>query len=63
MDMIWEGFKVFMENRTGFNKNFGKWFMTNVIRTINKYRLISEGEKIAVALSGGKDSVTLLYIL
>lgn len=30
---------------------------------IEKYKLLEKGEKIFVALSGGKDSVTILYIL
>ncbi len=47
----------------GFDKNFGKWFVNDVLRAIRKYELISENEEIAVALSGGKDSSTLLYIL
>lgn len=46
-----------------FDKNFGKWFINDVLRAIRKYKLINENEKIAVALSGGKDSTTLLYIL
>jgi len=46
-----------------FDKNFGKWFINDVLRAIRKYELISENEEIAVALSGGKDSTTLLYIL
>nr|MCR4879964.1 tRNA 2-thiocytidine(32) synthetase TtcA [Bacilli bacterium] len=29
----------------------------------NKYNLINHGDKIVVGLSGGKDSVTLLYAL
>ncbi len=32
-------------------------------RTISKYRMIAPGEKIAVAVSGGKDSLSLLKIL
>jgi tRNA 2-thiocytidine biosynthesis protein TtcA len=46
-----------------FNKNYGKWFINNVLKAISRYEMIESGEKIAVALSGGKDSITLLYIL
>ncbi len=46
-----------------FDKNFGKWFINDVLRAIRRYELIGQDEKIAVALSGGKDSTTLLYIL
>ncbi len=34
-----------------------------VFETIKKYRLLSKKDKIAVALSGGKDSFTVLYLL
>ncbi|MBU2577058.1 MAG: TIGR00269 family protein [Nanoarchaeota archaeon] len=34
-----------------------------VAETIKKYSLVSEGDKIVVALSGGKDSTSILYIL
>ncbi|MDW7739126.1 MAG: tRNA 2-thiocytidine biosynthesis TtcA family protein [Bacillota bacterium] len=41
----------------------GKWFFTRVKRTIYNFKMISEGDKVAVGLSGGKDSAALLYIL
>ena len=34
-----------------------------VRETIEKYSLFRKNEKIAVALSGGKDSTSILYIL
>lgn len=42
---------------------FVKYFERKVYRTINNYDLISKNDKIGVALSGGKDSLTLLYLL
>src|SRR5574344_213578 len=32
-------------------------------RAIDDYKMIEEGDKIAIGLSGGKDSMSLLYIL
>ena len=32
-------------------------------RAIDDYQMIEEGDKIAVGISGGKDSLTLLYAL
>ena len=32
-------------------------------RAVDDYKMIQEGDKIAVALSGGKDSITLLLAL
>ncbi len=34
-----------------------------VAETIKKYNLISDGDKVVVALSGGKDSTSIVYIL
>lgn len=46
-----------------YNKNYGKWFINDVLRAIKRFSLIEHNDSVAVALSGGKDSTTLLYIL
>jgi tRNA(Ile)-lysidine synthase TilS/MesJ len=45
------------------NRNYGKWFASDVLRAIRRYAMIEPGGRVAVALSGGKDSATLLFIL
>jgi len=52
-----------MAVKKGYDKHYGKWFLHDVLRAITTYDLIREGERVCVALSGGKDSTTLLYIL
>src|SRR3989338_6510269 len=42
--------------------HFMDYFEEKVISTINKYRLIERNDKICVATSGGKDSLTVLYL-
>ncbi len=37
--------------------------LSQVRKAVDEYRLIDEGDKIAVGISGGKDSLTLLYAL
>ena len=32
-------------------------------KAVDEYHMIEEGDKIAVGISGGKDSLTLLYAL
>ena len=40
-----------------------KQILSGIRKAIDEYRMIEEGDKIAVGLSGGKDSVTLLLAL
>ena len=40
-----------------------KLFLEKFLKTIKKYSMISRGERILIALSGGADSVALLYSL
>lgn len=41
----------------------GKWFFTRVKRTIYDFKMIDNDDRVAVGISGGKDSAALLYIL
>lgn len=43
--------------------HFKEYVVRRVRRVIEKYRMIEEGERVLVALSGGKDSLVLLHIL
>lgn len=42
--------------------HFFNYFEDKVFKTINKFQLIERGDKICVATSGGKDSLTVLYL-
>ena len=44
-------------------EEFNEKIFTRINDLINEYELIKEGEKIAIALSGGKDSVLTLHAL
>ncbi|MDS1030847.1 ATP-binding protein [Bacillota bacterium LX-D] len=44
-------------------KSDSKWFLTKVKRALKDFQMIDPGDRIAVGLSGGKDSTSLLYIL
>lgn len=52
-----------MNVRKEQKSSYGKWFLTDVIRAVNAYGLLEPGEDVCVALSGGRDSTTLLFIL
>lgn len=44
-------------------KSWEHWFLTDVKRAIRDYGMISSGDRVAVGVSGGKDSMSLLYVL
>lgn len=55
---------VLQNNRAGMCKScFFKYFERKFNRTISQFKLIEPNEKIGVAVSGGKDSLSLLYLL
>lgn len=45
------------------NKNNNKWFSGRVLRFITQYSIIQQDEPVCVGLSGGVDSMTLLFVL
>jgi uncharacterized protein (TIGR00269 family) len=53
-----------LSNGKQLNKNqFLRYFEKKVLYTIRKFSLIEKKDRVAVACSGGKDSLTLTYIL
>ena len=42
--------------------HFIKYFENKVFKTINKFQMISREDKLCIATSGGKDSLTVLYL-
>lgn len=46
-----------------YNESFSHKYIKPLIKAIKKYGMINNGDKVAVALSGGKDSISLLYLL
>ncbi len=42
---------------------FNEFFINRVRKTVEKYKMFKPGERVAVAVSGGKDSVALLHAL
>lgn len=51
------------KNPTLCAMHFQRYFEDTVIKTIDDFDLISKNDSICVAASGGKDSVSLLYVL
>ncbi len=52
------------QNNKKFCKNcFIRFFERKVYKTIRNYKLIEKKDKVAVGISGGKDSISCLYIL
>ncbi len=45
------------------DEEFVKYFEKKVVNTIKRFKLISSKDKVFVAVSGGKDSTVVLYIL
>jgi tRNA-5-methyluridine54 2-sulfurtransferase len=45
------------------SEDFTSFFEKRVLTTINKYKLIQEGDKPIIAVSGGKDSLALWHIV
>ncbi len=43
--------------------HFLEFFEKRVRKTINRFKLVKPGERIAVGVSGGKDSITALHLL
>ncbi|HEW89823.1 MAG TPA: TIGR00269 family protein [Candidatus Bathyarchaeota archaeon] len=44
-------------------EHFVSWFERRVERTVRRYKMIAPGDKVLVAVSGGKDSLALLCAL
>lgn len=46
-----------------FSKKYSDSFAKPLLKAIKNYNMIERGQRVAVGLSGGKDSITLLYLL
>src|SRR3712207_3976182 len=46
-----------------FNRKYNRMFLKYVREAIEQYDMIKPGDKVAVGVSGGKDSIFLLFAL
>lgn len=46
-----------------FERKYNRMFLKKIIQSISKFNMIESGDRVAVGLSGGKDSVFLLFCL
>lgn len=46
-----------------FEKEYNRLFLRYLRRSIAEYKMITAGDRVAVAMSGGKDSIFLLFAL
>lgn len=44
-------------------KSYVKWIKGKVKKAITNYGMIEDGDRVAIGLSGGKDSMAMLYVL
>ncbi|MCL6638926.1 MAG: tRNA 2-thiocytidine(32) synthetase TtcA [Firmicutes bacterium] len=44
-------------------KDYRKWFLGRVKKAITDFNMIADGDRVAVGMSGGKDSTSLLHAL
>lgn len=54
---------ILSESQKLCKQHFFKYFEGKVVKTIKKYDLIEKQDKVAVAVSGGKDSIATLHII
>lgn len=55
--------KIPYANLTLCKEHFIEWFENRFEKIVEKYKIFEESKKIAVAVSGGKDSTTLLHLM